>query len=73
MTTEVIPNFMGKIATWQNFKIHRDVGSHKQLAAAQDDEVEGMLKMIPKNDHWYSKFMYNPVHSQIAKISDKCS
>ena len=48
MTTEVIPNFMGKIATWQNFKIHRDVGSHKQLAAAQDDEVEGMLKMILK-------------------------
>jgi len=73
ITTEVIPNFMGKIATWQNFKIHRDVGSHKQLAAAQDDEVEGILKMIPKNDHWYSKFVYNPVHSQIAKLSEKFS
>ena len=26
-STEVLPNYLGKIATWQNIEIHRDIGT----------------------------------------------
>ncbi len=38
-STEVLPYFMGKIATWHNPKIHRDIGTIDALVQAQSDSM----------------------------------
>lgn len=36
-STEVIPHFMGRISTWHNGNIHRDIGTPESLSKAQND------------------------------------
>jgi len=38
-STEVIPEFIGRIATWHNANIHRDIGTLEALRAAQKDPL----------------------------------
>ena len=38
-STEVIPSFLGRIATWENKGIHRDIGVVESLVAAQKDAI----------------------------------
>ena len=37
-SSQVIPNFIGKIATWHNNGIHRDIGTIESLRASQYDK-----------------------------------
>ncbi len=58
-STGVLPRFIGRIATWHNTGVHRDIGTLPALRAAQNDP-------IPKHywlgyDEWQAKFESSPV------------
>ena len=65
-STEVIPHFVGRIATWHNNNIHRDIGALKDLQLAQDDE-KPFYKPWQEIDEWQKQFLKNPVHHSIIK------
>jgi len=62
-STEVLPNFIGQIATWHNDGIHRDIGELHMLKLAQSEPIPNSL--WPKTDSWQQKFLQHPIHHQI--------
>ncbi len=69
ISTQVIPNFLGKIAAWHNNDVHRDIGSIESLKLAQ-----GEAKQIFKNkidDDWQLKFNKNKIHDLIHYTGKK--
>ena len=65
-STQVLPAFFGKIATWENRWIHRDIGSVGSLVKAQAEE--GWSVKLPKADAWQTDFEKHPVHDLIHKL-----
>jgi mannose-1-phosphate guanylyltransferase len=65
-STEVLPRFIGKIATWENKKIHKDIGVLSALREAQMDQQTAIL--WPEDD-WTRDFrassLYQRLMSQI--------
>ena len=61
-STEVLPHFVGRIATWQNENVLRDIGSIDMLRDAQSDNC-----FVPDwpDDSWNKNFLHNPIHQQI--------
>jgi mannose-1-phosphate guanylyltransferase len=61
---DVIPNFLGRIATWKNNEIHRDIGTINALKKAQLDP-----KPILYNDGgiWQQEFDNNPIKELLKK------
>jgi mannose-1-phosphate guanylyltransferase len=62
-STEVLPEFIGRIATWENTGIHRDIGQIQSLLDAQKDPQPepcwfGM-------EEWMRTYRDNPVHAQL--------
>ena len=66
-STEVIPNFIGRIATWHNINVHRDIGSINNLKIAQKDNQRN-YKEIRENDKWQTEYLKNPIH-ELVKLS----
>ena len=66
-STQVIPKFLGRIATWQNTEIHRDIGSFEQLKKAQKDDIKFSLKFPKDETMWRKRFAKNPIHESIEK------
>jgi mannose-1-phosphate guanylyltransferase len=64
-STEVLPHFMGNIATWDNQGIHRDIGALPMLKLAQSDP--GPTSCWPETDTWQEEFLRNPIHQQLAQ------
>jgi mannose-1-phosphate guanylyltransferase len=64
-STEVLPHFLGKIATWNNDGIHRDIGAFSILKQAQSDPQP--KSCWPKIDSWQKDFLSNPIHQQIKQ------
>jgi mannose-1-phosphate guanylyltransferase len=64
-STEVIPQFIGKIATWENKNIHRDIGTIKILKEAQMDKCE--TPPWTEESSWQQDFLSNPIHKLIAR------
>ena len=64
-STEVIPHFLGKIATWNNDNIHRDIGTPHDLELAQHDPHPS-YEPHQKIDSWQEEFLKNPVHKFIT-------
>ena len=62
-STEVLPNFVGSIATWHNQGIHRDIGALPMLKLAQSDPKP--TSYWPEKDTWQKKFLINPIHQQL--------
>lgn len=64
-STHVLPNFIGKIATWENSKFHRDIGSIPMLIAAQSDQ-----KKFPSafEDEWMLGFKNNKIHKYLKAL-----
>ena len=62
-STEVLPEFIGEIATWHNDYIHRDIGELHMLKLAQSDPIPSSL--WPQKDSWQQKILKHPVHQQI--------
>jgi mannose-1-phosphate guanylyltransferase len=66
-STEVIPHFMGRIGSWHNKVIHRDIGSLAMLKLAQSDPKPSSC--WSEADNWQEEFLRNPVHQQL-RIAD---
>jgi mannose-1-phosphate guanylyltransferase len=65
-STEVIPAFLGKIATWHNPQVMRDIGNPEALMAAQKDLPPAAASQM---DAWQEKFLKNPIHLLISRPS----
>ena len=63
-STEVVPQFLGRIATWQNRGIHRDIGVIRSFLAAQFDPRPNLC--WGALDAWSQAFEGHPVHRQLA-------
>ena len=63
-STEVLPHFMGSIATWHNQGIHRDIGALPMLKLAQSDPKP--TSCWPETDTWQKKFLSNQIHQQLV-------
>ncbi|AAN48780.1 nucleotidyltransferase family protein [Leptospira interrogans] len=64
-SNQVLPNFLGKIATWENKDIMRDIGNSEALAKAQKEVT------FPENnnlDEWETEFLSNSIHQSIQSI-----
>ena len=64
-STEVIPQFMGRISAWENKNIHRDIGTIKILKEAQMDKCETLP--WTKESSWQQDFLSNPIHKLIER------
>jgi mannose-1-phosphate guanylyltransferase len=60
---EVLPRFLGKISTWKNQGIHRDIGTIKILKEAQMDKCETLV--WDEDNLWQQDFLNNPIHKLI--------
>ncbi|SVA33337.1 uncharacterized protein METZ01_LOCUS86191 [marine metagenome] len=63
-STEVLPHFIGSIATWHNQGIHRDIGALPMLKLAQSDPKP--TSCWPETDTWQKKFLSNQIHQQLV-------
>ena len=63
-STQVIPHFLGRIATWENQGIHRDIGMIHSLVAAQSDPQP--VNCWDTADSWSRAFESHPVHHQLV-------
>ena len=63
-STEVLPYFVGRIATWENRGIHRDIGTIEMLKKSQLDQCDP----LPWPDHglWQQKFSKHNIHDLIG-------
>jgi len=68
-TTEVLFHFIGKIATWKNNDIHRDIGTIKMLQSAQQDSCNS--HDLDVDNGWQKKFSKHPIHEEIIKLTEK--
>ena len=64
-STEVLPQFIGRIATWENKGIHRDVGQIESLLEAQHDLCPSSC--WPDRDEWDHVYQLNPVHNWLVR------
>ena len=64
-SNQVIPKYLGRIATWYNSVIHRDIGDFKTLKLAQSDSKPKAF--WKPNDDWQKWFIKQPIHKQILK------
>ena len=60
-SSEVIPNYYGKIATWYNNGVHIDIGNIKSLQQANLEETNE--KNYPLNSNWQIEFLNNTFRS----------
>ena len=66
-STEVLPNFIGRIATWENTGIHRDIGTICSLLDAQADPTPNLCWL--EADHWQKEFETNSIHHTIKAMA----
>ena len=60
---DVIPFFLGRIASWHNNGYHRDIGFIESLSKAQSDP---RVELYWKNDDkWITKFRENIIHNKL--------
>lgn len=67
LSTEVLPRYIGKIATWHNYGIHRDIGSIQSLLEAQNDLQVNAIKDC---DSWSAWFENHPIHEKISSYAN---
>ncbi len=63
-STEVVPQFIGRIATWENKEIHRDIGTINSLREAQNDLCN--FSLGTKYNTWQKYFLKNQIHRLIT-------
>jgi len=66
-STQVIPYFVGRIATWENTGIHRDIGTVESLLSAQFDPQPDLC--WPENDNWQARFKHNAVNNLLMSMN----
>ena len=65
-SSEVIPNYYGKIATWFNSGVHRDIGNIKSLQQVNLNERNKKNYFLSSD--WQKEFLKNDIHEMIKKI-----
>ena len=68
-STEVLPEFLGRIATWENIEIHRDIGTVQSLLSAQSDPQSDPPLWL-NTDQWMVDYRLNPVHGQLIDLME---
>ena len=62
-STQVLPNYLQKIATWHNAQIHRDIGTIETLCQTQlDRKPEAVWSEM---DAWQQWFLQHPIHQNL--------
>jgi mannose-1-phosphate guanylyltransferase len=69
-STQVLPHFIGKIATWKNNGVHIDIGSFEALKQAQAAANLGAMKVDLLDDQWSHKFLFHPIHKLLNPKSN---
>ena len=64
-STQVLPNFLGQIATRHNAQVHRDIGTLETLQQAQLDPKPNSI--WNKDDDWQMWFLDQPIVKQLRK------
>jgi mannose-1-phosphate guanylyltransferase len=64
-STQVIPQFIGRIATWHNEGTHVDIGSIEALRKSQPLGPPQGGAISPSNDDWSVNYASHPIHEQI--------
>jgi mannose-1-phosphate guanylyltransferase len=64
-STQVLPHFIGRIATWHNDDVHIDIGSIEALRRAQTVIKPEIWPTYIPNDDWSLEFSTHPIHQQI--------
>jgi mannose-1-phosphate guanylyltransferase len=64
-STEVLPHYVGRIATWHNSGIHRDIGTLSRLRAAQTDQIPPHL--VLGKDEWQQDFESSPIFNELMR------
>ena len=64
-SSEVIPQFIGRIVTWRNEGIHIDIGSIQALREAQISTSKDAASLNNIHDDWTKRFASHPIHQQI--------
>jgi mannose-1-phosphate guanylyltransferase len=62
-STQVLPHFIGRIATWHNDDVHIDIGSIEALRRAQTVIKPEIWPTYIPNDDW--SLSTHPIHQQI--------
>jgi mannose-1-phosphate guanylyltransferase len=62
-STQVLPQYMGRIATWHNAGIHRDIGTLLALRAAQRDPMPQLY--WASEDDWQKRFHSSAIFSNL--------
>lgn len=62
-STEVLPHFMGRIVTWRNEGIHKDIGTIKMLKEAQSDQCNECI--LETESPWQKAFQHHKIHTLI--------
>ncbi len=68
ISTQVIPNYIGRIATWHNAFSHRDIGTVASILECQKEERE--ISKIQINIEWIEKFKKNLIHSRLNMLAE---
>ena len=69
-STQVLPCYTGRIATWHNARCHRDIGTIAALQAAQGDPQPDTTRdgcLLVEQDDWYRMFAQHPIHRQLQQ------
>ncbi len=64
---DILPKLLGKIATWENTDVHRDIGSIEELLNAQKDST--MSFEFEKRDSWQSDFDNNSINKELIEFN----
>lgn len=64
ISSDVLPAFMGRISTWHNEGVHRDIGTIEQLRLAQND-VTGLQDWVTSDLHIPGGDIFKRVQSAI--------
>ena len=66
-STQVLPNYLGRIATWHNPQVHRDIGTIQSLRQAQSDPRPTALWR--EADAWQAQFFQHPIHQGLRELN----
>ncbi len=68
-STQVLPRFLGRIATWHNDQLHIDIGTVESLLAAQNSRaIERSNTDALEVDDWEKMFVAHPIHRQLQSL-----
>jgi mannose-1-phosphate guanylyltransferase len=66
-SNQVLPHFIGRIATWHNGGVHIDIGTVEALREAQA-VAQTNIQATPVKDAWSLNFSKHAIHKQLSVV-----